>query len=287
MATTRTNARTTENKVLFNREDTKASNQQRPVASRVERETKAGPCVGEGNLIDEVKTPSTRENPSYSERFHDRPADDYSVDNPKGIDHTQSRQQQKWETRPIVTYVKKDVRHVDGELDLLDVIDNEIEQENRHMESGPNDVVLLGCTLWKSTEDSSKQFLRLTLKNVQTGVIDEVALFPGKKYTDYQGIVHSVGHNWHSFADEIKSQRNKAGKKTEPGVNLTKILKTYCTEGFRTWLIWDGKYLNMYATERKYSFAMKQLAEAREKGNPAKEVKKEKDDKPPFDVDEK
>ena len=91
MSTTRNNTRSTESKALRNREEVKASNQQRPVGAKVERSADVAPWVGDDNLIDGVSTPSVRENPSYSERFHDLPADDYSVDNPKGVDNSQAR----------------------------------------------------------------------------------------------------------------------------------------------------------------------------------------------------
>jgi len=91
MSTTRNTTRSTESKALRNREEAKASNQQRPVGAKVERSSDVAPWIGDDNLIDGVSTPSVRENPTYAERFHDLPADDYSVDNRKGVDNSQAK----------------------------------------------------------------------------------------------------------------------------------------------------------------------------------------------------
>lgn len=168
--------------------------------------------------------------------------------------------QTKWESKDIVTYFKNRQQGAD----LFDILDSEIEQEGFHLPNGMNEVKLLGCTLVTEVE-TRKQFLRLTLKGIESEAVEEVTLFPGNRFTDYQGKVVEAGHNWKAFFEEVKNQRSKDGIGFKP-MSFVTFLKTECTKGFRTWILWDGKYTNIYVTEKKYQAALDRLAKEQRKG---------------------
>lgn len=169
--------------------------------------------------------------------------------------------QAKWQSKEIVTYFRKR----DVGADLFDQLDAELEEEGFHMPNGENDVILLGCTLVTETA-TRKQFLRMTIKSKATGAIEDVTLFPGNEYTDYQGKKIAAGHNWKAFFEEVKAQRVKDGIGMKP-MGFSEFLKSECTtRGFRTWILYDGKYTNIYANYRKYQAALDRLARDQKKG---------------------
>lgn len=200
---------------------------------------------------------------------------------------------EKWKITPIITYVK----HNDVGGSLFSAIDAMVEKNDEHMQNGKNHVYLEGCTLYHNNEDG-KEMLKLVLKNTSTGVVEEnIALFPGNEYTDRYGVVHEAGHNWLAFAEEVKRQYNEQHFSYSAKGGFIQLLKTMTTYGFDTWLLYDGKYLNMYVTEQKYQYALDRLASMKKAGNPEKkeEPKVEKktkkakkgevSDEPPFSLD--
>lgn len=169
--------------------------------------------------------------------------------------------QKKWETKPIISYVPMH----DQSDDLLASIDVEVSASNAKVANGENKVVLLGCEQVKNLE-TGKVRLHMTLQVQRTKAIVEVNLFPGESFTDYQGKVVPAGHNWKALAEEVKRQRNAAHKGLKDGLGFVDLLKTECTKGFVTWLLYDGKYMNMYTTERKYQAALDRLAKGQKQG---------------------
>jgi hypothetical protein len=203
---------------------------------------------------------------------------------------------EKWKVTPIITYVK----HNDVGGSLFSAIDAMVEKKDEHMQNGKNHVYLEGCTLYHNNEDG-KEMLKLVLKNTSTGVVEEnIALFPGNEYTDKYGVVHEAGHNWLAFAEEVKRQYNEQHFSYSAKGGFIQLLKTMTTYGFDTWLLYDGKYLNMYVTEQKYQYALDRLASMKKAGNPEKKPEKKEEpkaekktkkakkaktnDEPPFDA---
>ena len=200
---------------------------------------------------------------------------------------------EKWAITSIVTYVQ----HNDTCDSLFACIDAMVEKKDKHLPNGENEVYLAGCELWHNNEDG-REFLKLVLKSKDNGAEENVALFPGNEYTDRYGVVHPAGHNWLAFAEEVKAQYNARHLPYSSKGGFMQLLRAMPTYGFKTWILYDGKYTNMYVTERKYQYAVDRLARESKKGNPVKEdepvkkpsTKKSKpvvDDKPPFDVDKK
>ena len=166
----------------------------------------------------------------------------------------------KWESKEIVSYVPV---HDQG-ADLFDIVDGEVERESLHIANGENSVILLGCTLVTETE-TRKQRLHLVLEDVATGAIENVNLFPGNAYTDMQGKKIPAGHNWKALVEEVKRQRNEDGIGYKP-MGFSDFIKRELTKGFRTWILWDGKYTNIYVTYNKYQAALDRLAKEQKKG---------------------
>lgn len=187
----------------------------------------------------------------------------------------------RWDVRPIVTYV----RHDDDFGSLFDSIDAFVEKKSNHLPNGENDVVLLGADLWHNN-DNGKEFIKLTIKSKDGKAETSVNLFPGNEYTDRYGVVHGAGHNWIAFAEEVKKQYNKRGLSYNSKGGFAQLIRSMPTFGFKTWILFDGKYTNMYVTEDKYNNAVDKLARESKKGNPVA-AKPTTDDKPPFDVDKK
>ena len=188
---------------------------------------------------------------------------------------------QKWDVRSIVSYVE----HPEASDSLFDAIDALVEKEDKHIPSGEAFVYLLGCDLYHNNEDG-KEFLRLRIKDKSTGAEETVALFPGNEYTDRYGMKHDAGHNWRDWAEEVKQQFNARHLPFSAKGGMVQVIKGCVNSGFTTWLLDDGKYLNMYATEKKYLYALKRLAASKEEGNPFQKMLDEatkKDDKAPFD----
>ena len=200
----------------------------------------------------------------------------------------ETKQQEKWTVTPIITYV----RHTESADSIFSAIDALVEKQDEHMANGGNLVYLEGATLWHNNKDG-REFLKLVLKNAKTGIVEEnIALFPGNEYTDKYGVINPAGHNWLAFAEEVKSQYNKQGLSYSSKGGFVQLLRSMQTYSFETWLLYDGKYTNMYVTEQKYQFALDRLARERKKGNPVKKTNKPapekvEDNQPPFDLDEK
>lgn len=205
----------------------------------------------------------------------------------------QVQQKPKWDVLPIVSHAV----HTEVSGSLFDSIDALVEQTDKHIPSGPAFVYLLGCDLYHSNEDG-KEFLRLLIKDKETGAEESVALFPGNEYTDMYGTVHAAGHNWMAWAEEVKQQFNSRHLPFSRKGGLVDVIHACVNSGFNTWLLDDGKYLNMYATEKKYLAALKKLAAEKQKGHPNEkmldevqqkveaqaDLSKNDDDKPPFIV---
>lgn len=172
----------------------------------------------------------------------------------------------KYERKPIINL---EVVRTEA-ADLFDVIDEEVYNDSLRMASGKNHVKLIGCFRVKKfvADAPNKEWLEMHLKDAN-GIEAVVSLFPGNQYTDKMGVVHPAGHNWKAFAEEIKRQQNAAGIGMAP-MKLGEILTKVCTKGFDTWLLDDGKYMNMYATEDKYQNALTKLAKDKQKGSPEK-----------------
>lgn len=191
--------------------------------------------------------------------------------------------------RNAVKYDRKAIINLEvirpDSVDLFDIIDEEVERDAMHIPNGKNHVRLIGCYRVKKlvADQPDKEWLEMHIKD-DNGAEEVVSLFPGNTYSDKLGVVHPAGHNWKAFAEEIKRQKNAAGEGMAP-MKLGAILTQVCTKGFDTWIINDGKYTNMYATEDKYQNALNKLVEDRKAGSPEKKASKKtrKADKAPWE----
>lgn len=117
--------------------------------------------------------------------------------------------------------------------------------------------------------------------------IENLALFPGKRFVDHQGKVHDDGWQWDYFCN--LREREYLGCK---GKNIEEIFTFLMGHPFDVWLIKDISkgYTQMFLTEKSYNGFIDRMA--KKASEEAKKAKKDEqankkannDDKPPFDV---
>lgn len=174
--------------------------------------------------------------------------------------------EQRYDVESIITYVKHSEPTAKGRRAAANAL---VESLDKHMPNGENFVYIVGCD-YVFDNETGNDWYALVLRNKELKVEVRVNLFPGKEYTDRLGVVHPEMHNWESFGKELKNQLKSRGLAKNAVGGLEDLFKAVQTFGFTTWLLWDGKHDNMYATNDKYQYALDRLVREQKAGEPKK-----------------